>query len=138
MGTAQAQSLPGSRMGVEVTQGVFDPRNYKNTDPNWARKRKPEWLSFPGVIKYTRERTVPDGNVWWDEAAKKEEEEKKKNRRWWQKEKKPEDDELIEVPIAIDGVCRERPVKTTSLRKEPEDVWPRKKRSDITALIEVR
>merc|ERR1712215_3712 len=63
---------------------------------------------------------------------------KKKNRKWWQKEKKPEDDELIEVPIAIDGVSRERPVKTTSLRKEPEDVWPRKKRSDITALIEVR
>merc|ERR1711862_108758 len=45
---------------TEVIKGVFDPRNFKNDDPNWAKKRKSEYLAFPGVIKYTRERTYDD------------------------------------------------------------------------------
>ena len=44
---------------VEVTRGVFDPRTYKTVDKdNWARKRKPEWMSTTGQIHYTRERQV--------------------------------------------------------------------------------
>jgi len=35
-------------------QGTFDPRNYKQTDPNWARRRRSD-VYGPGVITYTRE-----------------------------------------------------------------------------------
>ena len=44
---------------VEVTRGVFDPRTYKTVDKdNWARKRKPEWMSTTGQIHFVRERQV--------------------------------------------------------------------------------
>merc|ERR1712131_150052 len=44
---------------VEVTRGVFDPRTYKEADPNnAARKRRSDWLAIPGKIHYVRERTV--------------------------------------------------------------------------------
>ena len=41
---------------TQVTTGVFDPRSYRDTDPNWARRRRSDWLSFPGTIRslYTR------------------------------------------------------------------------------------
>ena len=71
------QAPPTRKMAVEVISGVFDPRNYKVSvfclvlflsvfnwvvcwpcsylhlfykegDPNWAKKRKSEWLQFPG------------------------------------------------------------------------------------------
>jgi len=52
-------------MAVEVISGVFDPRNYKEGDPNWAKKRKSEWLQFPGQkINFTRTRSIERG--WWE------------------------------------------------------------------------
>ena len=45
---------------TEVTRGTFDPRTYKTVDKdNWARKRKPEWMSTTGQIHFVRERQVP-------------------------------------------------------------------------------
>jgi len=41
-------------MSKVVQTGVFDPREYKKTDVNWARKRKTEYMG-PGKIYYTRE-----------------------------------------------------------------------------------
>merc|ERR1711974_318854 len=36
-----------------------DPRTYKTVDKdNWARKRKPEWMSTTGQIHFVRERQV--------------------------------------------------------------------------------
>merc|ERR1712121_605048 len=44
---------------VEVTKGVFDPREYKKIDKeNWARKRRSDWMAATGKIHYVRERTV--------------------------------------------------------------------------------
>merc|ERR1712243_528973 len=42
---------------TEIIHGVFYPRKYKKDDPHWAKKRKSEYLAFPGTINYTRERT---------------------------------------------------------------------------------
>jgi len=43
-------------MSNSVSQGVFDPRDYKNTEQDWARRRKPEFMG-PGKVIYTREVT---------------------------------------------------------------------------------
>merc|ERR1712172_234801 len=56
----RAHKMSSSQGKVEVTRGVFDPRTYKTVDKdNWARKRKPEWMSTTGQIHYVRERQVP-------------------------------------------------------------------------------
>merc|ERR1712212_1157986 len=99
----------------EVTRGVFDPRTYKNDDPNnWARKRKPEWMATTGKIHYVRERTL--------ESQERELEEQKKK---------------AEVsPAPLKEIVREPPtevpIKTNVERKESTTSWPRKMRSDIT------
>merc|ERR1711962_601072 len=58
-----AERVPPTRkMAVEVVSGVFDPRHYKEGDPNWAKKRKSEWLQFPGQkINFTRTRSIERG-----------------------------------------------------------------------------
>jgi len=107
-----------------VSQGVFDPRNYKNTDPNWARRRKSDWLACTGKIKYTREMTVPD-EVWWDKKEEDEEDEKEKT-------------DFRDVPIQINQEKAAQPTNTrnTSLKTIPNTgTWPRRRRTDITALI---
>merc|ERR1712244_89369 len=44
---------------LEVTRGVFDPREYKNQDKeHWARRRKSDWMAATGKIHFVRERTV--------------------------------------------------------------------------------
>merc|ERR1712203_869371 len=56
----QAGKKMSGQAKVEVTRGVFDPRTYKTVDKdNWARKRKPEWMSTTGQIHFVRERQVP-------------------------------------------------------------------------------
>merc|ERR1712126_65207 len=90
-------------MSKVVQKGVFDPREYKNIEKEWARKRKSEYLG-PGKIYYTREfvrnpRYEPDQ----------------------QKKDKDKDDDVHEVKIQLD--------------QEPsKDIWPRRKKSDITRL----
>merc|ERR1712128_211932 len=68
-----------SRMSVktEVTRGVFDPRTYREADPeNAARKRKSDWLAIPGKIHYVRERTVASEERKLEEQDRKDEEPK--------------------------------------------------------------
>merc|ERR1712227_576287 len=99
-------------MGVvtkEVTRGVFDPRTYREDDPvNWARKRRSDWLAVPGKIHFVRERTVDKKTP--EQAA----------------EPSP-DREVVKMPP------KEIPIKSSSGdRKQSNDYWPRKMRSDIT------
>merc|ERR1711887_402975 len=90
---------------VEITRGVFDPRTYREADPNnAARKRRSDWLAIPGKIHHVRERTVASEERELAEQARRAEEEKEQPR-----------EEVVEEPKA----------------PEPE-FWPRKKRSDIT------
>merc|ERR1712226_1767002 len=84
MGLSHRAGMGGSKV---IQRGVFDPRNYKNTDPNWARRRKSDWLACTGTIKYTREMTVPD-EVWWDKTEEEEEREGQK-----------EEGGLVSIPI---------------------------------------
>merc|ERR1712013_906098 len=66
---------------VEVTRGVFDPRTYREADPNnAARKRRSDWLAIPGKIHYVRERTVASEERELVEQVKKAEEEKEQPR----------------------------------------------------------
>ena len=132
-----AQS-PGSAIRMctrtEVTTGVFDTRTYKVSklfkvfvinflhfqlnDPNWAKKRKSSWMAWPGTIKFTRERTVDreeDENDNEKEAEKNEPDRKERGRKG-----------AIEIKINV----QRKKVHCS----QSEDVWPRRKRTDITEL----
>merc|ERR1711963_412197 len=39
---------------IKSTSGVFDPRKYKETEVDWAKKRKPEYMGA-GKMVYTRQ-----------------------------------------------------------------------------------
>merc|ERR1711988_358249 len=39
---------------IKSTSGVFDPRKYKETEVDWAKKRKPEFMGA-GKMVYTRQ-----------------------------------------------------------------------------------
>ena len=117
---------------TEVIKGVFDPRNYKvsycyiskvhiqnkivfqKDDPNWAKRRKSEYLAFPGVIKYTRERTYDDLEDQQDEKQEVEEE------------------KCREIKINI--VKNKAGSEKILINPKREDIWPRRKRTDITEL----
>ena len=103
---------------VEVTRGVFDPRTYKEVDPNnAARKRRSDWLAIPGKIHYVRERTVASEERELAEQARKEEEQREEPR-----------EEVVEEPSSAPEVVREPVIE----KKQATEFWPRKKRSDIT------
>merc|ERR1712228_889373 len=75
---------------VEITRGVFDPRTYREADPNnAARKRRSDWLAIPGKIHYVRERTVASEERELAEQAREEEKEKEQPR-----------EEVVEEPEA--------------------------------------
>merc|ERR1712047_21133 len=60
MGSDKETVKMSGQFKTEVTRGTFDPRTYKTVDKdNWARKRKPEWMSTTGQIHFVRERQVP-------------------------------------------------------------------------------
>merc|ERR1711915_575043 len=94
-------------MSRVVQTGVFDPREYKKTDVNWARKRKSEYLG-PGKIYFTREFT--------------------RNPRY---EKDPADKDRKDDDEEADDVHR---VKIEVAPKKSKDIWPRKVKTDITKL----
>jgi len=98
---------------TEVIKGVFDPRNYKKDDPNWAKRRKSEYLAFPGVIKYTRERTYDDHE---DEKDDRQEVEEEKCR---------------EIKI---NIVKNKAGSEILIKPKSDDIWPRRKRTDITEL----
>ena len=96
---------------VEVTRGVFDPRTYKTVDKdNWARKRKPEWMSTTGQIHFVRERQA---------VATPEE-----------KEAVPAMEEVSRATTPTKEVKAPAPVVTAV--KKPQVVSAGKRRSDIT------
>merc|ERR1712168_761443 len=39
---------------IKSTSGVFDPRKYKETEVDWAKRRKPEFMGA-GKVVYTRQ-----------------------------------------------------------------------------------
>merc|ERR1712112_236824 len=97
---------------VEVTRGVFDPRTYREADPNnAARKRRSDWLAIPGKIHYVRERTVASEERELAEQVKKAEEEKEQPR-----------EEVAEAPEP--EVVRKPIIE----KKQATEFWPRKKR----------
>jgi len=97
---------------VEVTRGVFDPRTYKTVDKdNWARKRKPEWMSTTGQIHYVRERQVVPTTHQQEE-----------------KEEAPLEASRATTPTK--EVKAPAPVVTAV--KKPEVQWAGRRRSDIT------
>eukprot|EP00092_Neocalanus_flemingeri_P045739 GFUD01051259.1.p1 GENE.GFUD01051259.1~~GFUD01051259.1.p1 ORF type:complete len:113 (-),score=53.21 GFUD01051259.1:107-445(-) len=105
-------------MKTEVTRGVFDPRTYREVDPNnSARKRRSEWLAIPGQIHYVRERTMASEERELEEQARKEEELKEQQQEQAKEETSPE-------------VVKQR--EPIIEKKKATEFWPRKKRSDIT------
>ena len=103
---------------TEVTRGVFDPRTYREADPeNAARKRRSDWLAIPGKIHYVRERTVASEERELEEQARKEEE--------------PKEQQQVKVQeeVAPEVVKQSEPIIE---KKQATEFWPRKKRSDIT------
>eukprot|EP00092_Neocalanus_flemingeri_P028897 GFUD01031379.1.p1 GENE.GFUD01031379.1~~GFUD01031379.1.p1 ORF type:complete len:114 (+),score=53.63 GFUD01031379.1:85-426(+) len=104
---------------TEVTRGVFDPRTYREVDPNnSARKRRSDWMAIPGKIHYVRERTVASEERELEEQARKKVEEPKE-----------EQQEQANVDIVPEVVKQSEPIFE---KKEATEFWPRKKRSDIT------
>eukprot|EP00092_Neocalanus_flemingeri_P045743 GFUD01051263.1.p1 GENE.GFUD01051263.1~~GFUD01051263.1.p1 ORF type:complete len:112 (-),score=52.46 GFUD01051263.1:206-541(-) len=104
-------------MKTEVTRGVFDPRTYREVDPNnSARKRRSDWMAIPGKIHYVRERTVASEERELEEQARKE-------------ESKEDQQEEANVEIIPEVVKKSEPIFE---KKEATEFWPRKKRSDIT------
>jgi len=146
-------------MAVEVTTGVFDPRNYKENDPNWAQRRKSEYLSFPGKIRFTRTRSTERG--WWEKNEEEEDNNSEQNQGLLVDEggqmEEVEQEEVKKIRIvqierkatrsgeqsnSADGFESkeariQRSYTPTVIRAqsgETVDRWPRRKRTDITAL----
>ena len=105
-------------MKTEVTRGVFDPRTYREADPeNAARKRRSDWLAIPGKIHYVRERTVASEERELEEQARKEEDPEEQQQ------------EKVHEEVALEVVKQSEPIIE---KKQATEFWPRKKRSDIT------
>ena len=103
---------------TEVTRGVFDPRTYREADPeNAARKRRSDWLAIPGKIHYVRERTVASEERELEEQARKEEDPEEQQQ------------EKVHEEVALEVVKQSEPIIE---KKQATEFWPRKKRSDIT------
>merc|ERR1711892_285501 len=118
-----------SRMSLktEVTRGVFDPRTYREADPeNAARKRRSDWLAIPGKIHYVRERTMASEERELEEQARKEAESKEQQEEKVQEEISPEQkqEKILEeiVPVVVK---QKEPIIEN---KEATEFWPRKKR----------
>jgi len=112
-----------------VKKGVFDPRNYKENDPHWAKKRKPEIMG-PGKIIYTREYMEdedPDRFARKDSVA--EYRQRLKSHSMSPEPEyhyQPESEEELEPEIATPV-----PIK---IQMQKPDLWPKRVRSDITCL----
>merc|ERR1711951_259198 len=107
---------------TEIIHGVFDPRKYKKDDPHWAKKRKSEYLAFPGTINYTRERT-------------------------FEVDSEGEEDHDGVDDIENKETCKEIEIKVAKKKENTEekkavpnkdDIWPRRMATDITRLYMIR
>merc|ERR1712212_1302039 len=122
---------------VEVTRGVFDPREYKNVDKdNWARKRRSDWMAVTGKIHYVRERTVASEER---EVIEKKQikDEQKREEEIEEKDVEPKkNDEENEVANEEVLVQDSEPIRQKMIEvelKPKTEFWPRKKKSDITS-----
>merc|ERR1711963_1063012 len=139
---------------IKSTSGVFDPRKYKETEVDWAKKRKPEYMGA-GKMVYTRqvvhEGPPPSNDPYRfskpDLVAKSREKQEAASR-------KKSQEGNINIPIRQDNQPRNhnsqpsyqnsgpRYEKTRGLptlvpmkiEREPVDKWPRRTRSDITMM----
>merc|ERR1711988_377744 len=146
---------------IKSTSGVFDPRKYKETEVDWAKKRKPEFMGA-GKMVYTRqvvhEGPPPTNDPYRfskpDLVAKSREKQEAASR-------KNSQEGYINIPIRQDNQPRyqnsqpryqnsqpnyqnsgPRYEKTRGLptlvpmkiEREPVDKWPRRTRSDITMM----
>jgi len=101
-----------------VQKGVFDPREYKKTEKEWARKRKSEYLG-PGKYYYTREITrIPPANQDNHPGNTDDRSELVDNTHEQQQQQQPQ--QPVEIKIQRSNVS------------PPKDMWPRKKKSDLT------
>ena len=97
---------------------MFDIFYWQKDDPDWAKRRKSEWLAWPGTIQFTRERTLHVKQEGEEEKEEKEKSCQEKMREIKIKVvKKPPAETKIENPRVVVG-----------------DIWPRRKRTDITEL----
>merc|ERR1712002_1051854 len=108
----QLETLSHCMSNTIVQKGVFDAREYKKTDVEWARRRKSEYLG-PGKFYYTREITRP-ADYKYDMPRQKDGDEDKAD----QPQQPPQ---TVEVPIH----------RAASPAK---DIWPRRVKSDLTKL----
>eukprot|EP00088_Acartia_fossae_P063761 TRINITY_DN7803_c0_g1_i1.p2 TRINITY_DN7803_c0_g1~~TRINITY_DN7803_c0_g1_i1.p2 ORF type:complete len:126 (+),score=45.05 TRINITY_DN7803_c0_g1_i1:46-423(+) len=124
-------------MGKIVQEGVFDPREYKQNDPHWARKRKPEYMG-PGKIYYTREFNEDERAE--DRFARRDlvaEYRASKSKSATPEPREPEpvlepEEEYLEIPIQQEPAPAARP--SPPAHKKP-DLWPKRVRSDITVMF---
>merc|ERR1712002_281644 len=94
----------------------------KKDDPHWAKKRKSEYLAFPGTINYTRERT-------------------------FEVDSEGEEDHDGVDDIENKETCKEIEIKVAKKKENTEekkavpnkdDIWPRRMATDITRLYMIR
>merc|ERR1711988_774 len=139
---------------IKSTSGVFDPRKYKETEVDWAKKRKPEFMGA-GKMVYTRqvvhEGPPPTNDPYRfskpDLVAKSREKQEAASR-------KNSQEGYINIPIRQDNQPRyqnSQPSYQNSgpryeesrglptlvpmkIEREPVDKWPRRTRSDITMM----
>jgi len=105
---------------TEIIHGVFDPRKYKKDDPHWAKKRKSEYLAFPGTINYTRERTFEVDSEGEEDHDGVDEEKKSCKEIKVEKNKKNTEEKKVVAPLNKD------------------DIWPRRMATDITRFYVIR
>jgi len=146
-----------------VREGVFNPREYKQKDPNWARKRRPDVMGCTGVIKYTRESWEDDTPIedrfrrrdlvaeYRAKSVSKSPEPGEGDEdfyylpeqpRYRQPEPEPEyrqpepEPEPVHEPEPEPPRIQETPPRQTPIEKPKEkiELWPKRVRSDITAL----
>merc|ERR1711955_26241 len=107
---------------TEIIRGEFDPRKYKKDDPHWAKKRKSEYLAFPGTINFTRERTFEvDSEGEEDHDGVDEEKESCK-----------------EVKIKVEKNKKNSEEKKILAPFNKDDIWPRRMATDITRFYVIR
>ena len=96
-------------------------------------------MAWPGTIQFTRERTVLVKQEWQKEKEeekedKKEEgEEKEDKKEEEEEEEKPCKDKTREIEIKVVKKPQEE-IKLENPRLVVGDIWPRRKRTDITKL----
>eukprot|EP00088_Acartia_fossae_P069020 TRINITY_DN88_c0_g1_i7.p1 TRINITY_DN88_c0_g1~~TRINITY_DN88_c0_g1_i7.p1 ORF type:complete len:149 (-),score=57.43 TRINITY_DN88_c0_g1_i7:16-396(-) len=120
-----------------VKKGVFNPREYKQKDADWAKKRKPEYMG-PGTIYYEREvYENPDNQYARRDLVAEYRERLKSQSRSPEPEPEPEyyhHDVPIKQQHREPEPEPEAPAVPIPIQRNKVDLWPKRVRSDITCL----